>query len=430
MPNRILKLDPPILGKALVAVTLGCTLVALFFFVRWNFANAVASRVDVRQPESRLVIDGLVELGPSDPQTHYAAAAIFEKTFDSGDLERSLKEYEAAAALAPNNYQMWINLGRARSLNGEDAGAEAAYRKALELAPNYAAVQWALGNFLIRQGRVDEGFSLAAKAAAGNTDYARSAVTLALQIFEGNVADVQRVLGSGDTVGAALVSSLAAQERYDEAVESWSKISETARAGTEMRQLAEKLVETLLAAKKFRLALRVRNDLVPEAERAMVGQFTNGGFEEPIKLRGSGPFEWRIDPGSEPQIGQSETQKRGGRYGLFLMFNSFEASQFRSFSQTIAVEPGAAYQLEGFYRSDLKTTASIKIEVADAVSGSPLAATSPLALAGDWTTIRLDLKIPQASDGITVRLIRENCPGTACRVAGRMSFDDLTLKQF
>ncbi len=404
------------------------TLIAAFYFVRWNFANAVASRIDVRQPESRLVIDGLIGMGPADPQTHYAAASIFEKTFEAGDLERSLAEYEKAVALSPYNFQLWINLGRARSQNGDDGGAEAAYRRALELAPNYAAVQWALGNFLIRQGRVDEGFSLAAKAAAANTDYARSSVTLALQIFDGNVGDVARVLGEGETVSTALVSSLAAQERHEEAVDAWTKISDTARSNPEMRQLGEKLGETLLAAKKFGLALRVTNSLVREADRAEMGQIKNPSFEEPIKLRDAAPFEWRIDPGNEPQIGQSETQKRSGKYGLFLMFNSFEASQFRSFSQTVVVVPGSVYQFEGFYRSDLKTATQMKIEIADAVSGSVLASSSPLALAGDWTTIRLDLKMPPTSDGIVIRLVRENCPGTACRVAGRLSFDDLSLK--
>lgn len=409
----------------MIALLLICV-VLLWFFVRWHFANAVASKIDVRRPESKLVIDTLIGFAPTDPQTHYAAAAVLEKTFDPGDLERSLIEYEKAAALSPNNFQMWINLGRARNLVGDVAGAEVALKRALELAPNYSAVQWAFGNFLIRQGRTDEGFALAAQAAERNADLAGSAVSIALQIFEGDVAQVRQMLGEGALLNAALATSLASEERFDDAVESWSRLPANAKTG-EFQKLGEKLFDQLTAAKKYQLAVRVFRDLEPES-RPEVGIISNGGFEDGVKRRGARVFEWQIGDGAEPQIGLSESQKRSGKFGLFIVFNSFEASQFRSFAQTIAVVPGAEYQFEGFYRSDVKSTAVLKLEVADPATGNLIAATPPLALAGDWATINLRFTVPAGSDGVTIRLARENCSGASCRMAGRLSFDDLSLK--
>jgi len=425
---KLIQIEPRIAKVILVAIVV-LSAGAAFFFVRWNFANAVASKIDLERPESKLVIDGLIDLGPSDPQTHYAAAGIFERTFESGDIERSIREYEIAAALSPNNYQMWGNLGRARSLSGDSAGAEAAFKKALELAPNYAEVQWAYGNFLIRQGKTEEGFRLAAMSAKSNADFARSAVSIALQIFGGNIAEVQRILGDGESVNAALVTSLAATERYQEAVASWAKIDRGAKLTTQIT-LGEKLIETLTVAKKFRLAASVMNDLTEnEAEKITVGSISNGGFEAGIKLRGAKLFEWQIQDGKEPQIGLSESQKRSGKYGLFIVFNSFEAADFRTISQTIPVEPGSTYEFEGFYRSDLKSAAPLKIEIADAGLGPSIAVTPPLALAGDWATLRLRFTAPQNSDGIIIRLTRDSCAGSSCRITGRLSFDDLMLKQ-
>ena len=57
---------------------------------------------------------------------------------------------------------------------------------------------------------------------------------------------------------------------------------------------------------------------------------SNGSFENGLKLRNAGLFEWQIAEGGEPQIGLSESVKRTGRYSLFLTFNSFQAVEFRT----------------------------------------------------------------------------------------------------
>ncbi len=422
--SLVLLRTEPRLAKAIFVVLTAASVLLLWFSVRWHFANAVASKLDEKRPESKLVIDWLIGLGPTDPQTHYSAAAIFEKTFDPNDLQRSLLEYETAAALSPHNYRMWVNLGRARNLNGDVAGTEAAFMTALELAPNYSQVQWAYGNFLIREGRTEEGFRLASMAAEANVDLAQNAVALALQLFDGDISRVRTTLGDGPALNAAMVTSLAAQERFADAVDSWKRLPIERRDA--FGQLGEKLFEQLLAKNQYRLAAQVLSDLDPEA-KPEVGVVSNSSFENGVKLRGARTFEWQIADGTEPQIALSESQKRTGKFGLLLVFNSFEASQFRTFSQTIAVVPDTEYEFEGFYRSDLKTAAVMKLEIAEASTGNVITATNPLALAGDWARVSVRFKVPGATDGITIRLVRENCTGSACRIAGRLSFDDLTI---
>lgn len=427
MSLKLIKLEPKIAKATLVVVAVACVVTA-FFFIRWSFSNAIASRLDLKRPESKLVIDWLIGLGPSDPQTHYAAAELFERTFDANDLSRSLNEYEIAASLTPNNYLMWISLGRARSLSGDDAGANAALKRAIELAPNYAAVQWTYGNLLIRQGETTDGFKLTARAAQSNPEYALGSVVTAMQILEGDIAAVRNALGDSEAINAALVSTLMGSQRFEDAVDSWSKLPDEIKSGAQ-KKLSEKLAEQLIAGKKFRLASRVLGVISPEGSNKPVAErITNGGFEPGIKLRGAGPFEWQIADGAEPQIGQNTVQKRSGEFGLLFLFNSFETATFRSLSQTIAVDPGSQYEFEGFYRSDLKTSASIKIEVADAATNAVIVSTPPLALAGDWTTIRLKFTAPTGSDGIIIRLVRDGCVGPTCRMTGSLSFDDFSLK--
>ncbi|MEO6654905.1 MAG: tetratricopeptide repeat protein [Pyrinomonadaceae bacterium] len=428
MSLKILKFEPKRARVFLIIVALIC-IVATWFIIKWNFANAVSSRIDVTLPESKLVVDWLTGVAPSDPQTHYTSALLLEKTFDSNDLARSLREYELTTALSPHNYVMWLNLGKARSQNGDPDGAAVAYQRALELAPNYAAVQWVYGNSLLRQGEMDEGFALIARSAASSADFSRTAVATALQIFDGDLIQVRRVLGDNDVTNAALVTALPGSQRFNEAVEAWSKLGAEDKTD-KFSKLGETLAGQLAEAKKYQLAARLAADSRGgEAEKPVVGQVSNGGFENGVKLRNAGLFEWHIAEGGEPQIGLSEAQKRSGNYALFMLFNSFDSASFRVVSQTVAVDPGAEYEFEVFYRSDLKTSAVLKWEIADAATTAPIASTPPMATAGDWTSLKVKFIVPRGGDGVLIRLVREGCTGVTCPMTGKAVFDDFSLRR-
>ena len=409
----------------LIAAALVCV-VLTWFFVKWHFANALASQLDRDRPESRLVVDWLTRRAPGDPQIHFLAGALFEKTFDPADLRRSVSEYETAAALSPNNYVMWTNLGRARSLSGDNAGAESAFRRAIELAPHYASVEWLYGNFLIRQGNVDEGFALVVKAADANPQYASPAVTTAFQIFDGDLDRIRQAMGDSDVTNAALAGVLASQKRFDEAWFAWSLLTD--KTGKHKR-LGETLVTQMLGDKQFQLAARIQAEIQgEEGTRPDPGQISNGGFEEGVKLRNAGPFEWQIGEGAEPQIGLSDGQRRSGKYSLFMVFNSFETAAFRPVSQIVPVQPGATYEFEVFYRSDVKTTATMLWEVGDAATTGTIASTQPLTPSADWSSAKARFTVPPASDAVVVRFVRQGCSGPSCPANGRISFDDLSIR--
>ncbi len=428
MSLKIVKLEPRFARVALVAASVLC-IAATLFFVRWNFANSISSHIDVKRAELKPVADWLVDMAPSDPQTHYTAARLHEKTLDPADLERSLYEYEMAAALSPYNYFAWLDLGKALSLNGDTDRAEAAYQRAIQLAPNYASVQWALGNFLVRQGRTDEGFSLIAKAAASNSTYSQPAITAALQIFENDIAQVNHALGDTDVINAALAAALAGQMHFDEAFTVWSKLSDADRP-TKFKNLADTLIEKFSAARRFQLAAKVAADLrTSESERPVIGQVSNGGFENGVKLRNAPLFEWQIAEGEQPQIGLSEGQPHSGKFCLLISFNSFDAAAFRSISQTVPVAAGMQYEFEAFYRADLKTTAALKWEVVNALTTAPIAASSVLANASEWTPIRVRFTMPSDADGIIIRLVREGCGGPSCPMNGSLWFDDIAIRR-
>ncbi len=424
---KIIKFEPRLGRIIFVTAALLCVITA-WFFIKWNFANAVSSRLDLKRSEFKPVADWLAQMAPGDPQTHLTAARLYQRTFDPRDLETSLNEFETAAALSPYNFFNWIDLGKARGQNGDAEAAQAAYARALQLAPNYAAVQWAYGNSLIRQGKTAEGFSFIAKAAASNSEYSQPAVTTALQIFDGDVEQVLSSLGDTEITNAALARTLAGQLHFEQAFAAWSKLPESERPNR-FKKLGEDLIEKFAAGRKFQFAANVAYSLAAsENEKPIVGQISNGGFEAGVKMRNAGLFEWQIAEGAQPQIALNETETHSGKYSLWLIFSSFETTAFRYISQTVAVVPGREYEFEVFYRSDLKTPAIIKWEVLNGLTNAPIGATTPLAPTPDWTALKVKFTMPADSDAVIIRLVREGCVGPSCPANGSLAFDDISLR--
>jgi tetratricopeptide (TPR) repeat protein len=418
VPTRSIKIDTA-WKKAALVVAAAVIIPATWFVLKWCMANSATYRADTAE-----LAVYLTQLAPDDPRTHYVAAILLEKSFDPNDIEKSLGEFEKAAGLAPANYMFWLDLGRARERSGDAEGAESALRRTLVLAPNYSRVRWALGNNLLRQGRIDEAFTEIDRAVAGDPALANPAAATTWQFFGGDIGEIRRVIHGSSQFDSALAALLAREKRFDEAMEIWNALPADEKR-TSLKETGTGILGKLLEAKKFRYATRVSADLGSGADKP--GLISNAGFESAVKPDGAGLFEWQIAPGLRPQIVLSTSQKHSGSNSLLLIFNSSRIEDFRSISQTVAVEPGASYELEIFYRSELKTSALFKWEIADAGDGKRIAITEPLAANAEWTPLRVRFKVGEASDGITIRFVREGC-GQVCSVSGNLWFDDFALR--
>lgn len=421
MTVRSIKIDAVWKRGALFVAGAACAIGA-WQSAGWGLANSAAYRAADAE-----VAQYLAEMAPSDPQTHYAAAVMLEKSFDPADIDRALRHLELAVALSPNNYLLWLDLGRARERSGDAEGAERALRRSLELAPNYSRVQWALGNALLRQGRTEEAFAEIRKSVIGDGSYAAPAASSAWQFFDGDVRAIRAAMKDSVRFDAALAELLVREKRFDEALQIWNDIPLAARQG-ELRDTANTIANKLFEAKIFRDSLRVRSDIGADGNAPRLAAVTNGGFESAVKTEGAGLFDWKIAAGLQPQIAISGGQKHGGNNSLLLVFDSRDGKDFRTVSQTVAVEPGVEFDFEFYYRSDLKTSARIRWEVSDASDGKQIAVSDPIQPRADWSPLRVRFRTPQTSDGIVIRMILEPC-GQICPISGSLWFDDISIRQ-
>jgi len=401
----------------LFAILFVC-LLANLYIAKWGFANMISTRADTTD-----VADLAVSLGPSDPQTHYTAAVLYDKTFLAADQQRSMSEYETALALSPHNYLLWLEYGKALSRNGEFERAEAALRQAQALAPNYASVAWALGNLLVRSRKDTEGFEQIRRAIDGDPTLAAPATAFAYQYFDGDLSQIKQFAGASTEANASLASLLTKNKRFDDAVSVWRSI--VGKTDTETTRVAGRsLVIELIAANKYQLAAEVQNSL-GETDAIAAGTVHDGSFEEGLKLENAGPFDWKFTAGAQPQPLQSTAQPHGGARSLVLRYGSNDGSGLKQVSQTVIVKPGGKYTLHGFYRSDLKTSSQIVWQVAalnNAIAEIPVGT-----VANNWTEFGVNFEVPPNVDGVDLRVVVKGCGSAICPINGGLWLDDISL---
>lgn len=410
--------------RAVLIVLFLISLFCAYSFINWYFGHSIAANAD-----SVEVAEAAARLAPDDPQSHYSLAVLYDKIFAPDSLSKSLAEYQAATALAPNDFRVWLALGKAFERSGNPNAAETALVKSLALAPNYAQVQWTLGNVLLRQGKTSEGFEKIRQAAENDSQFTAPAVVVAWQIFDGDLAQIKQNLGASSRINFVLAGFLIKQKQYGEALEIWNALPAEEKTA-EFREIGEQILREMLAAKKYRAALQIENQIsAPDAKKYAAGQIFNGGFEDEVKQKDASVFDWRIADGLQPQIGFDDAQKHGGNRSLVIVFSASDGKSFRAISQTIAVEPARSYRFQTFYKSDLKTSAWLKWEIADASDGKVLAQTAAVSNNSDWSNLTAEFTTPENTEAVIVRLVRENCNSAYCPIAGKVWFDDFSIAQ-
>jgi tetratricopeptide (TPR) repeat protein len=112
------------------------------------------------RPQARQAWGAILEVVPDNVE---AAARLGRLAWEDGETVLAAKFLECAAqADAPAS--VWFDLGLIRQDLRDDAGAAAAYRKAIELKGDHAEATFNLGVVLQETGRLDEAMQAYAKA--------------------------------------------------------------------------------------------------------------------------------------------------------------------------------------------------------------------------------------------------------------------------
>lgn len=411
-----------------IAFALVVLILLIWYAIPWQIGDMFAEHSPAADRDAPQIARFAVALAPDDPQTHSFAGFAALADFDNFDPSLAVGHFEAAARLAPNDYRYWSNLGRAYEKAERFENAEAAFRRAIDLAPEYSNPRWYYGNFLLRRGRADEAIEQLRKAAQYDSIYREQAFAIAWNYFEGDTDRVDQFASNNPDAYATLAKFYATRGRGEDALRIWNRIAESEKP--RLKWIGEAIAQTLYEQRRYRTAL----DFVRQTSGNLslnAGSVTNGGFESRSSDERFPKFDWylaRSDSSVEAFI-DSRVAHTGAR-SVRLTFRKFSSPTLDQLWQVVAISSGGRYRLTFWAkRENLRGGSLPLVEVATADGSQTIAASAPLGIGtGGWERYTIDFESPENTEGVIVRIAREPC-ATDCALAGTIWLDDVELSK-
>jgi tetratricopeptide (TPR) repeat protein len=374
--------------------------------------------------------DRAVSLSPDDPEAHYTRALTL------GNLNRlteSADELREAIRLRPHHYYEWLDLGVTRDRLSDQAGAFAAIKESVRLAPSFAQPHWQLGNLLYRQEHYDEAFAELRFAAASNPGLTEPLLDLAWAASNGE-ADVMENLVRPDSAAVHLQLALFLAKRGD----AKNAVSQVKLAGPVSDELSrgrlQQTVLALLADRQFSYAFAAWEPGHEELTDRLGGQerVLNGDFKRPIPQNDPG-FGWQLLPISNVQVSIDSSGPPVGGRSMRFDFGGEYAPATPLLSQIILVEPNMHYTLEFATRTEKLITGGPPLIVVSGLSegGTKVLGQSGPLPSGDnsWNSGKLEFSTDREIRAVMILLQRLNCSQSACPIFGRLWLGGVTLSK-
>ncbi|HJQ32258.1 MAG TPA: tetratricopeptide repeat protein [Pyrinomonadaceae bacterium] len=373
-----------------------------------------------------------VRLAPNAPETHLMLARLSQLSFEPEGVERAMREYEEAARLAPNDYLVWLEAGRARAALGDPQGGVEMLRRSVALAPNYAQPHWHLGNALLRAGQTEEAFAEMQRAADADAGLRPQVFNLAWQVYGPDMSRVIAVVGKTPEARAQLVSVLGGRGRFDDALAIWEGLDPAERR--DHMQTGAGLANALYGRGQFHLALRTLREAGAAPDDLTAEKVWNGGFESDIGQGIKLPFMWEIAQPPGAQIAIDARVAASGRRSLRIVFNSSGQLDFGHVSQTVAAEPSTRYRLTYSLKTEeLRSVATLYVVVTEATAGAPVTLASPQVNAptgtNEWKQNSIEFTTGPNTEAFVIHIARVGCTEGSCPIYGKIWYDDFNLER-
>ncbi|MCW5958689.1 MAG: tetratricopeptide repeat protein [Pyrinomonadaceae bacterium] len=410
----------------IVAIAVGAIVFA-WFTVKWQLAFMLADQSSISEPNAKAIGQFAVDLAPSDPHANWYLLNSERSDFTSESLNASVSGMENIVRLAPYNYNWWVELGRMYEQAGKRDSAEAAFKHAVELAPNYTIPRWQLGNFYLRSGDDQKAFAELQRAAELNSVYREQVFSIAWDYFDKDMSRLETIAGDSPAVRAGLAKFYAVREEPDASLRMWNSLTPQEKEANS--DVAKVIAQGLFEKRFYREAVEFVRDLgiEPNARKAEV---QNGGFEAPIGELDYTYFNWRITKIDKIDIKLDPTQKHEGNRSLRINFDTFSGGLFYEAYQTIAVDPSTQYILSFWVKTDdLKSGGMPTLEVLNANTDKLITSSETFPIGtNNWQQLKVEFTTPEDAKGIVIRTSRSYC-GEHCPIVGTFWYDDFKLER-
>lgn len=359
---------------------------------------------------------------PKDPHAHKTRGEILLRNKDHASAADA---YEQALALKPNDFLLWLRLGHSRSLLSDFDAATVAYRRALDLAPNYSQTNYDMGMMLLEIGQTDEAFRYLSKAAERDPELYPQVLDLTRISFHNDPSAIEKALDPATREAKMMTASFFVEHDL---------MTESVRSFLTGEELSEseknEFVQYLLEKRNFQIAREVW------LSKSELGKFDlnepifDGGFERITESDRSG-FGWQINQNlTATAVTRDQETFYSGSSSLKVKFaGNVELGQ-DIVSQLAYVQPWRKYSLRVFTRSSELVSAGLPaIAVYDGVSKEMLGRSDELKANDDrWVQHKCEF-VTRYGPVVRISLQRIKCETSPCPIFGELFLDDFRLSE-
>ncbi|HEY0460195.1 MAG TPA: tetratricopeptide repeat protein [Pyrinomonadaceae bacterium] len=415
-------------GRLVVLLVLIAALAFAWFSIRWQIGNLLASRPPANQTNDRDVADVAHSLSPHDPITNWFKANIERDTFTPQGLSNAVADLEEAVRNAPEDNRYWIELARAYEQTENYEKAEKAFRRAVELAPNYSNVHWHLGNYYLRRAREAEALPELRKSAETSAVYREQVFSVVWDYFEKDKGRLEQLTGDKPDMRAGLAKFYAVKELPEDSLRIWNTLSEEDK--TRNQDIARLIAQALYDKRFYRSSIEFIRQLGIEPQ-AQAETVQNGGFESLIAAEArEAYFGWQVTKKDKIDINTDPMKKKEGSKSLRVNFNGFTGVEIKNILQIVAVEANKKYRLSFWLKTEnLKSAGTPTVEIINA-NDEKIITTSAAFPSGtqDWSPVAIEFTAPPSAEAVAIRFDRAYC-GDACPIVGTFWVDDFKLEK-
>ena len=401
--------------------------VALLTF--WIFRIYLAERAGQKPALSSL--QRAARLDPNNSDYQLRLGRFYEYDPANTDPDQAMAHLERAVELNPYDPQTWLELGAAYEFQTQTGQAEACLRRADFLAPNLPPLQWAIANFFLLHGNVDEAFRHFKVVLGGSTRYNQVIFDTAWKASGDSGKILQELVPERVGPEFDYLAYLLSHHNFVDAQSLWKRIAGNSEGFRAVQ--AAGYIESLIGDHRTAEAYQAWNDLRAKGliapTYAPTGQnlALNGDFEEPLLNFG---FDWRLGRVDGAYATLDRTAFHSPSHSLLIQFAGTHNVNYANAFEFVRVAPNRSYRLQGFMRTEgITTDSGPRLRVRDAYDPRILDASSE-DLKGDsrgWTPVLLDFKTAPQTDLIAIVVSRLPSRKLDNQIAGKVWVDDVSL---
>jgi tetratricopeptide (TPR) repeat protein len=349
--------------------------------------------------------------------------------FVDADPQQELADYQRAVQDDPLSATFWMNLAGAYEANGDLISAQHAFERARSVYPLSAEVAWNYGNFLLRQGKEDQGYAEIHHAVQSDPRL----LTLA----------ISRVWRSSHDVHVLLDQVLPANvDAYVQALDFFTSIRESEPALAVWRRLVSMGNLVALPRTFPFLDELISEDRAADAKRVWIEALTAAGLphEEPLNhsLIWDGDFSRDFDNGglswrwNSPWGVAIDFDSAPPSYGVRtvrLDFGGGRNQEITQPAQYLPVEPSHTYHFHAYMRTEEITTESgMRFSIVDPNHNDAVnALTDNFTGSHPWTALDIDVTTSRETHFLLVRLLRVGSRLFENKLSGTVWIADVSL---